>query len=440
MSIATNSLRTYIFRIASGVIGFLIGILIARYLGPEGKGYYQAIFVFYGIFIAVVGTMGAAVIYQVTRMGREPKTVFITATVYNLAIGLVAVGVFGFYSLVAPNFQPGLAIWLVVAVIPLVLILSNLSSLFQGLNRIKTLNWIGLSSGLFQIVLLGVGLIGYHINVQTAVAIWFASQIFTVVISLWIGREYWLPLSPKNFSRPLLGSMLGFSWQVSVNSIVSIFNTYIDQILVLFILHTGKYGLYTVAINGANILQYASGAIAVAISARVGTANRDQAGKLTARAVRHTLLINTPLAVLMWFAAFMIPIIYDKRYTASMVPFRILLPGILAYSVAGIFSTYFTNQLGKPKIPLIVAFISALIDFSGSLILIPQIGMIGGAWANTLSYCISISILIAIFCKMSGISFIQLFMITKDDIADYKMLGRYLWQFFTRRCAGRKSR
>lgn len=433
MSIATNSLRTYIFRIATGVIGFLIGILIARYLGPEGKGYYQAIFTFYNIYIAVVGTIGAAVIYQVTRMGREPRTVFITATAYNLVIGLITVSVFWIYTLAAPHFQPGLAIWLVVGIIPLILILSNLSNLFQGLNQIKTLNWIGISSGLFQIALLGVGLVGYHIRVQTAVAIWFLSQIFSVVVSLWIGRKYWFPPLTKDFDRPLLGSMLRFGWQVSANSIVSIFNTNIDQILVLFILHTGKYGLYTVAINGANILQYASGAIAVAISARVGTADRDQAGKITARAVRHTLLINTPLAVLMWSAAFMIPILYDKRYTASMVPFRILLPGILAYSVAGIFSTYFTNQLGKPKIPLMVAFISAMIDFIGSLILIPRIGIIGGAWANTLSYLISISILIAIFCKYSGISFTKMFLITQDDISDYKLLGRNIFCYLAKK-------
>lgn len=433
MGIAANSLRTYIFRIASGVIGFLIGILIARYLGPEGKGYYQGIFLFYNAYIAVIGTIGGAVIYQVTRMGREPKTVFITATAYNLAIGLVSVGVFSIYTLLVPRFQPGIAIWLVVAAIPFVLALSNLNSLFQGLNRIKTLNWTGVGSGLLQIALLGVGLAGYHINVQTAVAIWFTGQIFAVAISLWIGREYWFPPSIKDFSRPLLGSMMGFGWQISVNSIISIFNTYIDQILVLFLLHTEKYGLYSVAINGSNILQYASGAIAVAISARVGTATRDQAGKLTARAVRHTLLINTPLAVLMWSAAFMIPILYDKRYTASMVPFRILLPGILAYSVAGVFSAYFTNQLGKPKIPLMVAFISAMIDFIGSLILIPRIGMIGGAWANTLSYLISFGILVAIFCKCSGIALAKLFSVTKDDIADYKLLARNIWQFFSRK-------
>jgi O-antigen/teichoic acid export membrane protein len=432
MSIATNSLRTYIFRIATGIFGVLIGILIARFLGPAGKGYYSGIFLFYGTFTAVAGTLGPAITYQITHLKKSPPAVFLTASLYSVCIGFLAILAFWIYTFIKPSFQPGM-IWMVVAVTPLTLILTNLNGLFQGLNRIATLNWIGIASGFLQLSLLCVGFFGFQIKVETAVVFWLVGQLFTVAAALWVSREFWQAPLHNGFSFSLLKSLLSFGGQISLSSLIGILNSRIDSFLVLAFLKTKQYGLYSVAVNAAELLWYASGAISVAICAHVGLAGREQAGRLTAKAVRHTLLINTPLAVVMWSISWLIPLIYGERFSSAMLPYRILLPGILAYSIASIYSTFFTNQLGKPKFPLLISLISMLIDLGASLILIPRLGMIGGALANTISYVISISLLTIIFCKKANISLSDLFRVSREDVADYQKLLENIRHLFIRK-------
>ena len=433
MSIATNSFRTFIFRIITGINGFLIGVATARLLPPAGKGYYTLIFLIYGIYILIFGNLSGAITFQITRLKQEPKKVFVATSLYSLAVGILTILGFWIYTLNLPHPIPG-SIWLVVFFTPAGLILTNLSGLFQGLNRITTLNWIGMLSGLVQLALLISGFFGVKITIEVAVVFWATAQLITLVGALWVSREYWLPPIKQVFDIALLVKMIRFGWQLGLVNIVSYLNYRVDMFLVERMVGTAKLGLYSVAVNGSEILWYTSTAIAVAICAPIGVAGQEQAGKITAKAARHTILINLILGVTIWIGfEFLLPVIYTKVYLPSLVPFRILLPGVLAYGLAGIFSTYFTNQLGKPKIPLLIAALSMVINVIVCLLLIPRIGMAGGAWATTISYLISISLLIFIFSKSAGLSLLELFTINENDLADYKQLWENSQQFLVQK-------
>lgn len=278
-------------------------------------------------------------------------------------------------------------------------------------------------SGFVQVLLLSSGFLGFKVSVELAVFFWAISQLITLAGGLWVSRRYWLVPLKQVFQVPLLKQMLQFGWQLGLVNIVTYLNYRVDMFLVERMVGTEKLGLYSVAVNGSEILWYTSTAISVAICAPVGVAALEQAGRITAKAVRHTLLANLLLGILLWIGfEFMLPVIYTNVYLPSLVPFRILLPGVMAYGLAGILSTYFTNQLGKPKIPLLISTLSMVLNVIICLILIPRIGMAGGAWATTISYLLAVSLLILIFIKNAKISLGDLFSITPDDIADYRQL------------------
>ena len=192
MGIATNSLRTFIFRIITGINGFLIGVATARLLLPAGKGYYTLIFLIYGIYILIFGNLSGAITFQITRLKQDPKKVFVATSLYSLAIGILTIIGFWIYTLSLSHSIPR-SIWLVVFLTPLGLTLTNLSGLFQGLNRITTLNWIGMLSGLVQLVLLLSGFFGFKVTVGVAVGFWATAQLITFIGGLWVSREFWLP-------------------------------------------------------------------------------------------------------------------------------------------------------------------------------------------------------------------------------------------------------
>ena len=191
MGIATDSLRTYLFRIANLTVGFLSGVLTARFLGPEGKGTFTLALLIGTLYSNIFGNLGGAITYQLTRLQARPQPVFLTASVYGWVIGLATIGGFWLYTLLAPEFEPGFW-WLVVLNAPLLLTLTNLNGFFMGLNRISILNWLSFGSGLILLLCLSIGFLGFGIGVKLALAGWVLAQLLMVGWGYWISRGYFL--------------------------------------------------------------------------------------------------------------------------------------------------------------------------------------------------------------------------------------------------------
>ena len=88
---------------------------------------------------------------------------------------------------------------------------------------------------------------------------------------------------------------------------------------------------------------------------------------------------------------------------------------MLAYGAASPLSAYFTNHAKRPWVPAIVAALSLGINVALSFVLIPRVGVIGGAVATTVSYVISVIVMMTIFARHARISAAVL---VKPDLRD----------------------
>ncbi len=433
MGIAADSVRTYLFRIATLVTGFIMGVMTARFLGPAGKGDFSLVLLVSSLYTNVFGNLNGAVTYQITRLKRPPQEAFNTANTYAWLVAAVSLVAFWLVTLFMPEYR-GSSYWYVALCAPFTLTLTNLSGMLLGLNRVTTVNWLGLTSGLILLSAMAIGYFLLKMGVRGTLACWVVAQALTVLGGLWIARRIWWPPFRERLNLKLLREMLGFGWQLGLINLVTFLNYRVDMFLVAKFLGSRRLGFYSIAVSGAEMLWFTSSAIGTAIYARVGMVEHEAASRLTARAARHTLIINVILGLLMW-AAFelLLPVIYGEVYRPSIVPFRILLPGVLAYGLAGIFSTFFANQLGKPKFSLLISFISMAINIIVSTLLIPRVGMIGGAWATTTSYIISIIVLITIFCRKTGLSVREVLLINQADTEDYKLLWQTIKNYLLRK-------
>ncbi len=421
MGIAADSFQTYLFRFANLIINFLIGVLTARFLGPAGKGSLVLAFLVNNIYIYLFGNLGGAITYRISRLNEPPRSILKTAIIYSMSVGFLTIIGIWLYTWFNPPFFPEY-MWVIILNAPLALLLTNFHGVFLGLNRVTAVNWYAFSPNLFWLLLLIPGFFYLKAGVTGTLICWIIPQLLLLVWCFMATVEYWGSPDHGVFAKELLREMLSFGWPLGLVNLISFLNYRIVMFLLVHFLGTARLGLYAVAVSGAETLWFTSTAVTTAIYARVGMAGKEQAADLTAKAVRHTFYLNLGLGILIWCAVeLFLPVIYGEVYRPSLAPFRILLPGVLAYGLVNIFAAYFTNNLGKSRIPLLIALISTIINIGISLLLIPRVGMIGGALATTGSYLISLVIMGILFYQRTGLGF-RHFYFTRLDWNDYRLV------------------
>jgi O-antigen/teichoic acid export membrane protein len=225
--------------------------------------------------------------------------------------------------------------------------------------------------------------------------------------------------------------LLAFGAVVGTVGIVSIVNLRTSQLLVAALDGREGVGIYASAVAASEALWLAAGAVAAASYSRVGSMSREEAGQLTARAVRHSVLIAVCVgATLFVLAPVLIEFVYGSRYTGATNSARILAIGAIVFAARPLLWNYFTVQLGKPRIVLAMEVLSAVVGIGLSLILIPEMGYVGAAWATAVAYLLTIGVASQLFAKTSGVPASELWRIRGDDILSYWRLGKRLLRRF----------
>jgi O-antigen/teichoic acid export membrane protein len=432
MEIALKSLRLLGFRTLTVAALLAVTVLTARWLGPEGRGVYTLVVLYGSIGVTMLGGMGAALAYEISNLGRPPRSAVANALALALGIGLIAVLVtLAVYVVVG---DPALW-WLVMAGLaqPPLLCGAALTWAFLGADDHANYNRAIVAPSaltlLFLLLVLGPGQIagGGAGSVRAALAGWLLAQVVTVVWLLWLGRRRWLPLRLDAITPAAAGGMLMFGAQTGLADLISFFNYRVDLLALQFFRGTEEVGIYSVAVQTAEGLWFISSAVGVVIYARVGMLPRAEAADLTARSMRNAVFVIFVLGLaLALIAGVALPLLYGHRYDAAVSAFRLLLPGVIIFGLGRIFSTFFTNALGRPRVPLLIAATSLIISLPLCVVLIPPLGMNGAALATSVSYAAAMLLAIVLFSRETRIPARQALLVTGGDLRGYAQAGRRL--------------
>ena len=361
MSIAFNSLRNILFRSLTVVFLLLVGLLTARQLGTEGRGLYALVTLYSALGVAMLGGMGQAASRMISNQGRRLPEVVANAVMLALLTGVGALMVCLAAYWFAGIFGDGRPVWLVIvgASQPALLVGSALTWAFLGADDHRRYSLAILTPSLFTLLFTFPILLTFPGSTQGALVAWLAAQYLVVGWLLWLGRQVWLPLPLSLVSPSSLSAMVSFSAMVGLANLVSYLNLRADTLFTDHYLGKGAVGVYSIAVQLVEGMYFISQAVGIALWARVGAAAPDDAAALVARSLRFTLALMA-VAGLMLFAAcgVAIPLLYGDAYGGAVAAFRWFVPGVAAWGMANIFATYFTNQLGQPRIPLLIAAIA----------------------------------------------------------------------------------
>lgn len=389
MTAPVSVARGSVLFFASSIVGstgfFVAALLLARALGPAGRG-----------SVAFI-TVTALVTARVAKLGLGPATSVLAAQrpsarptllsnllafslVTALAVGGAVVG--ALYLLDAEPAGTGrsqLAI-LLAGIVAASLVDDNF---LIGCGRLQEAAAISAGGGWLYAVALLAALAAADLTVDSAIVAWACAHLAWAAVLAVVGMR------ASGLARPsgrLLAESLRFGARAWPGSVSLFLNARVDQILVGVIASDVALGLYAVAVNGAEILLFLPTAIATALlpaAAREGeAASVDRALRTFRCGAILALASMLGAAAVGWFA---IPAVFGSEFSDAVGPFMWLLPGALGYTALSIFS----NALLAARAPGLSSIGTAAalgVGVALDLALIPVFGASGAAAAASVAF------------------------------------------------------
>jgi O-antigen/teichoic acid export membrane protein len=135
---------------------------------------------------------------------------------------------------------------------------------------------------------------------------------------------------------------------------------------------------------------------------------------------RHTSFLVTMIAVgAALIAKPFVITVYGPEFAPSVLPFLLLLPGVMILSLGKILANDLAGR-GKPEYWTIGAWVSLGLTLVLDLLLIPHWGIAGAAVASSLSYTLGAAIVVGAFRKITKIGFKEITVLERADTQVYK--------------------
>ena len=420
------------------LLAVAVNILIARALGPQGKGSYELALASAALLSIMLGfSLPVGVTYVVAR-GRAN----LRALVWQLAgvaalFGLLATAIL--YALrrtsLSPSFIPpemenGIVILL--ALTACAMEASNYwRSILNGRQEIIRANRGDLLSRAAHVVILlvAVGILARQRQPATPtlfITINLAVLVLTNFIFLRILRSALQPSSGPSG----LAEVVAYAFPCFLGNFIQFLNYRMDVFLINYFSGRDAVGLYTLAVSLGQMIWLVSRAAAtvllpnVAALQEAAAANAQRTAQITRVAFGLSLVSALALAI---SATPLVPLVFGNAFRPSVTPLLWLLPGIVVFSAANVVASYFAG-IGKPRLNLYVALAGLAVTIAFDLLLIPVLGIVGAASASPLSYATSTVAIVWLFVRQSRLPVQQVLVLTREDLTLGISLLRSLFQ------------
>lgn len=425
-SISKNSAITFSSQILIFAVGFIVSIILARTLGPTGKGIYTLTILIPTVMLKL-GSLGieASNVYFVGSKQHEPKDVVSNSLLSSILLSLLLILLFlgvsylsSFKTYLNSNQINIFYLWLVVLTIPFSLFSGFLRSIFLGKEKIITFNKINIFQTIIQLVLIVIFLMILKQGVSGAINAYILTVLFVFLFIIFLIKK--VTKIKLFFNKKLFKDSIGYGVKAYFANLAQFLNYRLDMFLVALFLAPVAVGYYSIAVGIAEKLWMLPGAIATVLFPRISSLQDKDANNLTPKVARHTFFIIFILSlILAVLAKPLVEILFGDVFLPSVMPLLILLPGIIALGGAKTLTADLAGR-GKPQFGAYSAFISLAVNIPLNLWLIPKWGIAGAAFASTVAYVTATIVIISAFTKVSEKNWNDILLIKKQDFQDYK--------------------
>ncbi|HET9457616.1 MAG TPA: polysaccharide biosynthesis C-terminal domain-containing protein [Candidatus Limnocylindrales bacterium] len=414
-------------RFGLAILIFATDIILARALGPSAKGRFALVLLYSQLAATLVGLgMDQAIAVVSARSATDARRAVANALVWTAVVGgaavLASLWLYGVPATGGPPSGPlatlvpnlSAAQFTIAAfAVPAELLFNLGLFVLLGRGRIAAYSAVRLVRRLTLLALLVSTALVTRLDLAAAIVLNLASLGTTLAAIAWAARRDGL-LGGRP-STALLGEELRFGGRAVVGTLAERLQFRADAFIVNALAGVRATGIYSVTSGLAETLWYIPNALGIVMFSRAVDPRAD-AGRTAAVLTRTTLAVSLVLAVP---AALLGPrfvrFVYGTSFADAGVALRLIIPGVVAYSVVAILSRYLTGR-GRPGAGTLILLLGLGTNIAANLVLVPAYGINGAAAASSLSYGLTAVVIVAVFLRVSGRGLVETLVVRRSDL------------------------
>lgn len=416
-----SSLNHISFTFGSRIIilffSFLIGVIIARVLGPSGKGL-LAVIAMIGSTALSLGNLGISQFntYAISNKSVEKKHIIGNSFWLGLIIGIIFFVVILILALELPIFFrniPRSYLLIYLASLPFLFWLNFFSGILIGEQKFKTFNLFCVITQLINLIGVILLLLVFKLDVFYVV-LWYA-LVNVINALLPMGFVFLRNGLSLNWDFDVLKQSLNYGVKICLVGIFSLLILRVDLYMVNFFKGMAESGLYSLASTFGDIFFILPYSIVTVMFPRINVESKTKKESV-AKYSRLSFLAVLILALgVLLFIKLFIGLIYGPEFLPAVKPIILLLPGLIALSVSTVLSQYFLSA-GYPAKLAVCWFLAAILNIVLNYIYIPSYGMIAAAITSTISYFFVFGFHYYFFYQETKMGFADIFVPRKAEI------------------------
>lgn len=414
------------------LVTFGVSIVIARTLGPDGRGSYGVLVAILAMFpiLACLG-LDYATRFFCANDAANSASLLKTMTLIGTGLGAVSscIVILLGQSLSRADFVFGQLGTFGLCVLAITLLLVMICRFWNfyliGKERYGYGTWGVTGSIVVQgsVLLLGWRLGAISLNFA-ALSLAFQALFHFVLFPILSWQDVRNAVSSPLLSIGRLREMLRFGSWMYVGGTLGLANTHLIIFLLSGLAGLTETGLYAVVVGPANLLLLFGAPLGTVVATRATKRIGDKHFSIQVAAGLRVIFCMTTGAGLLGLivAPFLIPMIFGEEFGGAVGPFCWLLPGLVGMSLKRVM-VQFLSGIGKPRWSTAISATNAVTGIAIALILIPEFGATGAAIAVTAAHILSALLALRAFWHFAQLRSSELFV---PHVSDWHSVARVL--------------
>jgi O-antigen/teichoic acid export membrane protein len=384
-------------RAAVMVLGFAQSVIVARALGPSGRGAVAAAITF-ALILLQAGTLGltAANPYFVARDRLLHSRLIGNSLWLALGLGVLLGGMGGLAKLLAPDIVRDvswLELTLALGALPGALAAMLLQSILLGEGRTPAYNALAVAMAGIPVVGVVALSLTTGLNVNSALAVILVTHYAAAGLSLVVLRADGLRF---RFDTDLARSMVAYSLRTYVITVLGFLLLRVDVLLVNGYFGSFDAGIYAVTVAIADGLYLLPLAVGFNLFSRV---SRGTDAGMTGR-VLVTLAVSYAFicAVSLVLAGPVVRTFFGNEFANAIGLYYWLVPGVYALGLGSVIAQYYAGK-GSPPVLIRIWGAGLCLNLGINVIWLEDHGVYVASLASSVSYALVLVLLIGLFVR-----------------------------------------